>query len=128
MYHMNLGARHFDGGVRLEGDMLDGGGFPWSFGKPDGDIFCVPAGTPDWAELRLGPIAALGDKRLHVRFKTDTLPFLQVWRNQKAPAHVLGIEPVSHRWEGRLALQRRGELVTLVPGESRHYGLSFCFN
>ena len=36
MYHMNLGARHFDDGVRLEGAMLDGGGFPWAFGEGDG--------------------------------------------------------------------------------------------
>lgn len=127
MYHMNLGATHFDDGVRLEGAMLDGGGFPWAFGEGDGGVFCVPAGKGGWAEVRLGPIAAIGGKTLVVRFRTDTLPFLQVWRNQAAPAHVLGIEPVSHRWEPRAKLSELGELIDLEPGESREYGLSFAF-
>ena len=127
MYHMNLGATHFDDGVRLEGAMLEGGGFPWTFGEGDGGVFCVPAGKGGWAEVRLGPIAAIGGKTLVVRFRTDTLPFLQVWRNQAAPAHVLGIEPVSHRWEPRAKLSELGELIDLEPGESREYGLSFAF-
>ncbi|QLF70880.1 DUF4432 family protein [Peteryoungia desertarenae] len=125
MYHMNIGARLFDPDVRLEGGMLEGGGFPWTFGQADGGIFCVSAGEDEWAEIRLGPIAALNGKSLRVRFKTNTLPYLQVWRNQKAPAHVLGIEPVSHRWIGRYELEKQGEFVMLAPGESRQYGLSF---
>jgi len=129
MYHMNIGARHFDDGVRLSGAMLDGGGFPWAFGADPGGVFCVPAveeGEP-WAEMRLGPIKAIGGKTLRVRFRTDTLPFLQIWRNQQAPANVLGIEPVSHRWEPRSALAERGELELLAPGEARDYALSFAF-
>lgn len=127
MYHMNIGARLFDDGVRLEGAMLEKGGFPWAFGEGDGGVFCVPAGDEDWAEVRLGPIAAIGGKTLRVRFRTDGLPFLQIWRNQAAPAHVLGIEPVSHRWEPRAELAKRGELVELAPGESRKYALTFSF-
>ncbi|TPP11494.1 DUF4432 family protein [Rhizobium glycinendophyticum] len=128
MYHINLGAKHFDEGTGLEGAMLERGGFPWTFGEGDGGVFCVPAGHGGWAEVRLGPMKAIGDKRLKVRFRTDTLPYLQVWRNQKAPAHVLGIEPVSHRWVSRDELQQAGEFVTLEPGQSRHYGLAFSFS
>ncbi|ATN34914.1 DUF4432 domain-containing protein [Rhizobium sp. ACO-34A] len=127
MYHMNIGARLFDDGVRLEGAMLENGGFPWAFGEGDGGVFCVPAGDADWAEVRLGPIAAIGGKTLRVRFRTDGLPFLQIWRNQTAPAYVLGIEPVSHRWEPRAELAKRGELVELAPGEGREYALTFSF-
>ena len=129
MYHMNIGARHLDDGVRLEGAMLEGGGIPWAFGEEPGGVFCVPAKKEgeEWAEIRLGPIAATGGRTLKVRFRTDTLPFLQVWRNQQAPAHVLGIEPASHRWEPRSELARRGELSPLTPGESRDYALSFAF-
>lgn len=127
MYHMNLGAKHFDAGTRLEGAMLEGGALPWAFGEGDGGIFCVPAGHGGWAELRLGPIAAIGGKTLKVRFRTDTLPHLQVWRNQKAPAHVLGIEPVSHRWVGRAELEAAGEFHILQPWQSRDYGLAFSF-
>ncbi len=129
MYHMNVGARHFDDGVRLSGAMLEGGGFPWAFGTDPGGVFCVPAvkeGEP-WAEVRLGPIKAIGGKTLRVRFRTDTLPFLQIWRNQQAPANVLGIEPVSHRWEPRSVLAERGELELLAPGAARDYALSFAF-
>ncbi|RCW28322.1 uncharacterized protein DUF4432 [Ciceribacter lividus] len=129
MYHMNIGARHFDDGVRLSGAMLDGGGFPWAFGEDPGGVVCVPAvkeGEP-WAEVRLGPIQAIGGKTLRVRFRTDALPFLQIWRNQQAPANVLGIEPVSHRWEPRSVLAERGELDLLAPGEARDYALSFAF-
>jgi len=127
MYHMNVGARHFDPQTRLEGPMLDNGGLPWAFGEGDGGIFCVPAGHGGWAELRVGPISVIGGKCLKVRFTTDTLPHLQVWRNQRAPAHVLGIEPVSHRWVGRAELEAAGEFDILQPGESRDYGLAFSF-
>ncbi|RKE84277.1 DUF4432 family protein [Rhizobium sp. AG855] len=127
MYHINLGARHFDEGTALEGAMLEGSSMPWAFGEGDGSIFCVPAGHGGWAELRLGPMTAIGGKRLKVRFRTDTLPYLQVWRNQKAPAHVLGIEPVSHRWVSRAELEAAGEFNILQPGKSRDYGLAFSF-
>lgn len=129
MYHMNIGARLFDDDVRLAGAMLDGGGFAWNFGKDPGGVFCVPAKAADgdWAQLRLGPMASLGGLSLDVAFRADTLPFLQMWRNQAAPAHVLGIEPCSHRWAPRAELARAGELATIAPGETREYGLRFCF-
>ena len=129
MYHMNIGGKWFDDGVRLAGRMLEGGGFPWTFGEPDGGIFCVaaPATEGEWAEVALGPIAAIGGKTLRVRLRSQTLPFLQVWRNQRAPAHVLGIEPVSHRWVSRAELEEAGEFNMLAPGESRSYGLRFAF-
>lgn len=127
MYHMNVGARLFDDGVTLSGAMFEGGGFGWRFGEEPGGVFCVPAGdgADGWAEMALGPIAALGGKTLKVAFRTDTLPHLQMWRNQSAPAHVMGIEPVSHRWVDRAELQAAGEFIMLEPGESRSYGLRF---
>ncbi|MGN7293333.1 DUF4432 family protein [Rhizobium sp. SAFR-030] len=129
MYHMNIGAWLFDDHVRLSGKMLEGGGLPWNFGEEPGGVFCVPAAVPgeEWAEVMLGPIAALGGVTLKVRFRTEGLPHLQVWRNQKAPAHVLGIEPVSHRWVSREELKKSGELKMLKPGESAEYSLRFCF-
>jgi hypothetical protein len=129
MYHMNIGAWLFDDHVRLSGRMLEAGGLPWNFGEEPGSVFCVPARQEgeQWAEFSLGPIAAIGGLTLKVKFRTDTLPHLQIWRNQKAPAHVLGIEPVSHRLVGRDELARSGELVTLKPGESIEYGLRFLF-
>ena len=129
MYHMNIGAWLFDDNVRLNGQMLEGGGFPWNFGDDPGGVFCVPARAEgeDWAEVSLGPIASLGGVTLRVKFLTSTLPYLQVWRNQKQPAHVLGIEPVSHRLASREELARSGELEMLKPGESAGYALRFSF-
>ena len=129
MYHMNIGGRWLDGGTELRGRMLEGGGFPWTFGEPAGDIFCVPAdkaGEPR-AEINLGPIAAIGGKTLRVRFNAETLPFLQVWRNQRSPVDVLGLEPVSHRKEPRDVLEAAGEFNILQPGEGRDFALSFAF-
>lgn len=129
MYHMNVGGKWFDDGVRVSGAMLENGGFPWTFGEELGGLFCVPAAAKgeDWAEVRLGPIAAIGGKTLRVRFATDTLPHLQVWRNQRDPAHILGIEPVSHRWVPRAELEEAGEFNILQPGESRSFSLTFAF-
>ena len=129
MYHMNVGAWLLDDHVRLSGKMLEGGGFPWTFGRDPGGVFCVPAASPDehWAEVSVGPIAAIGGLTLKVKFRTDTLQHLQIWRNQQAPAHVLGIEPVSHRWAGRKDLAESGELALLEPGGSIEYGLRFSF-
>lgn len=130
MYHMNIAAKLFDDAVRLEGHMLDTGGFGWRFGEEPGGVFCVPvtAGADGWAQMQLGPMASIGGLTLTVRFHAATLPHLQIWRNQQAPANVLGIEPVSHRWVGRAQLAEAGELDLLAPGESRTYGLSFSFS
>ena len=129
MYHMNTGGKWLDEGTRIEGRMLENGGFPWTFGEEPGGIFCVPAPATEqgFAEVRLGPIVAIGGRTLRVRFLADTLPYLQVWRNQKAPAHIIGIEPVSHRWVTRDELQAAGEFNMLAPGESRSYALTFAF-
>lgn len=129
MYHMNLGAWLFDDGVRLGGRMFDGGGLPWAFGAEPGGVLCVSATQEgeEWAEVTLGPIAALDNRTLKVKFKTETLPHLQIWRNQKAPAHVLGIEPVSHRLAGRSELEKNGEIHMIKPGESAEYALRFAF-
>ncbi|MCB5204978.1 DUF4432 family protein [Neorhizobium sp. T786] len=129
MYHMNIGAWLFDNNVKLKGLMLESGGMPWNFGENPGGVFCVPAVTDgaSWAEVSLGPIAAVGGATLKVKFRTDTLPHLQVWRNQQEPAHVLGIEPVSHRWVSRQELAENGELSMLKPGESIDYALRFSF-
>ncbi|SFB48499.1 protein of unknown function [Rhizobium sp. NFR07] len=129
MYHMNVGAWLFDDAVHLSGRMLEGGGTPWGFGPDPGSVFCVSAREEgkEWAEVALGPIAALGGSTLKVKFKTDGLPYLQIWRNQAAPAHVLGIEPVSHRLASRKELKESGELEWLKPGESADYALRFAF-
>lgn len=129
MYHMNIGGKWLGEATELRGAMLEGGGFPWTFGEPTGGIFCVPAEATNerWAEINLGPIEAIGSKTLRVRFAAETLPYLQIWRNQRLPVDVVGIEPVSHRWEPRDVLEAAGEFNILQPGEGRDFALSFAF-
>jgi hypothetical protein len=128
MYHINFGTGLFDENTRLTGAMLPGGSLPWRFDEGDMKIFCVPAAETakhGWAEIAVGPIAALGGRSMHIRFRTDTLPYLQVWRNQSAGAAVLGIEPVSHRLAPREELIASGEAPDFAPGEDVGYGLAF---
>jgi hypothetical protein len=130
MYHMNIGAHLFDNRTRLDGAMFEGGSIGWKFGNTDMKVFCVPATVEpghEEAAMALGPIAGIAGRTLKVAFSVDTLPHLQMWRNQERPAHVLGIEPVSHRWVSRAELLAAGELDLLQPGESRDYSISFIF-
>ena len=126
MYHMNIGAKYLDAGVRLSGAMFHPPVMNWTFGEGDGTVFCVPAGS-GVAAASLGPIRALGGKTLSVSFDTAALPFLQMWRNQSEPANVVGIEPASHDWKSRTDLAIDGAMSPLAPGESQTYGLSFAF-
>ncbi len=67
----------------------------------------------------------LKGRALRVRFRTDTLPFLQMWRCQRGGANVVSIEPASHRLAKRPQLAANGELDPLQPGQSRDYSLAF---
>ena len=128
MYHINFGTGLFDENTRLTGAMLPGGSLPWRFNDGDMTIFCVPAAetaTHGWAEIAIGPIASLDGRSVHIRFRTDTLPYLQVWRNQSPGSAVLGIEPASHRLAPREELIASGEAAAFAPGESVGYGLAF---
>ena len=128
MYHINFGTGLFDENTRLTGAMLPGDSLPWRFDKGDMAIFCVPAAETaehGWAEIAVGPIASLGGRSVHIRFRTDSLPYLQVWRNQSPGCAVLGIEPVSHRWVSREELIASGEAPDFNPGESVGYALAF---
>jgi hypothetical protein len=129
MYHMNIGAHLFDEQTRLSGASFEGGTIGWRFGEGEGKVFCVPAITESdgRAHVSLGPIEAIGGKALHVWFATDSIPHLQMWRNQAGHRNVLGIEPVSHPWKTRSELEALGLLPHLAPGESRTYRLGFAF-
>ena len=128
MYHINFATGLFDENTRLTGAMLPDGSLPWCFDEGDMTIFCVSAARTaahGWAEIAVGPIVALGGRSVYIRFRTDTLPYLQVWRNQSPGCAVLGIEPVSHRLAPRADLIAAGEAPDFAPGESVGYGLAF---
>lgn len=129
MYHMNIAGKLLGDETQMVGTMLNDGGEGWRFGDEDGGVFCIPTkdDSDGFASFTLGPIAKLNHKSLNVSFRVDTLPHLQIWRNQTSPANVFGIEPVSHRWIDRDVLEQSGEFVILKPNESKNYMLRFRF-
>jgi len=129
MYHINIAASLFDERTMLSGASFDGGKIGWRFGEGDGQVFCVPAAAEEEgrAKVRLGPIGAIGGRALHVWFGADTIPHLQMWRNQAGHCDVLGIEPVSHPWKKRPELEAMGLMSELAPGAVRTYRMGFAF-
>ncbi len=128
MYHLNIAGRFFDDDTRMRGAMIPDGSQGWRFGEGDSAHCLFPAMGPDgWARVTVGPFAALGHRTLDIRFKTDSLPFLQMWRCQRCDADVVSIEPASHRIAPRSALCESGALSLLMPGEGITYALRFGF-
>lgn len=131
MYHMNIGCRLLGPETRLEGAMFENGGMAWEFFDDPGGVFCVPAApfadAAGLAHVRLGPVASAGGLSLDLRFDTQTLPYLQMWRARRAGVNVMGIEPCTHRWESRAVLREAGEIIDLARGDSREFSLAFRF-
>ncbi len=126
MYHMNIAGRLLGEETRIESPSVGGGSLPWRFGEGESAHFCRPAAASDgWSEVALTAMPGLGGRTIRVRFRTDTLPFLQMWRCQRGGANVVSIEPASHRLAKRPELAASGELYSLQPGQSREYRLAF---
>ncbi|MBB4185481.1 DUF4432 family protein [Sinorhizobium terangae] len=126
MYHMNIGGRLLGRETRIVTPSLESGLIGWQFGEGESAHFCIPAHHEDgWSEVSLTPLPGLGGRRLAVRFRVDTLPFLQMWRCQRGGANVISIEPASHRLAKRVELATSGELGVIEPGQSRSYALAF---
>ncbi|MQX95903.1 DUF4432 family protein [Sinorhizobium medicae] len=127
MYHMNIAGRLLGDETRIESPSLDSGSLPWRFGEGESAHFCRPAVAREgWSEVTLAAMPGLAGGALCVRFRTDTLPFLQMWRCQRGGADVLSIEPASHRLARRPELTANGEFDLLQPGQSRGFSLSFA--
>lgn len=128
MYHMNIAGRLLDDDTHIGGSMLGDEKQSWRFGDGESAHFCVsamPGADEGWAQVALGPFAALSGRSLVVRFSTATLPFLQMWRCQRGAADLISIEPASHRLASRTELSAAGEMPLLQPGEAIDYALAF---
>ncbi|MCA1490962.1 DUF4432 family protein [Sinorhizobium alkalisoli] len=128
MYHMNIAGRLLGAETLIESTSVEGGSLAWRFGAEESAHFCLPAvaGGDGWAEVSLVALPGLAGRSLHVRFRAETLPFLQIWRCQRGSADVISIEPASHRLAKRAELAAGGELALLEPGERRDYALAFA--
>jgi len=68
---------------------------------------------------------SLGDGLgLFVRFKTDTLPYLNEWKMMGQGDYVVGMEPCNVPCRNRAALAKSGRLVLLEPGETREMNVT----
>jgi hypothetical protein len=70
-----------------------------------------------WAAMINRELA--GGLGLSLRFRTETLPFLNEWKMLSEVDYVVGIEPVNTIILNRAELRRRDRLPFLGPGESR---------
>ncbi|NDA45740.1 MAG: DUF4432 family protein [Alphaproteobacteria bacterium] len=81
-----------------------------------------PASSQNQAEAILTFPSLAG--KVSLRFHTDTLPILQVWRDPRAQRHVMALEPCS---SDRDAQGASVAPIILAPGESRDYCLEMTF-
>ena len=56
-------------------------------------------------------------------FRISQLPHHTVWRMMGEDTYAMGLEPATNRDAGRWDARKRGELIVLERGESRHYDL-----
>jgi hypothetical protein len=85
-------------------------------------IMAADAGGRAWAALvnrKLQPRGGPAGLGLSLRFRADTLPFLNEWRMLAEQDYVVGVEPANTKVLNRAALRREGRLPMLQPGEVR---------
>ncbi len=66
-------------------------------------------------------------KGLEMRFDTAELPCFTQWKQMGVVDYALGLEPGTCNPAGRIRTRERGQMVTLQPGEKKHFQLDFCF-
>jgi hypothetical protein len=75
-----------------------------------------------WAALinrGLGPAGGPEGLALYLRFRADTLPYLNEWKMLADTDYVVGIEPTNTKIRNRAILRREKRLPFLAPGETR---------
>lgn len=110
-------------GMREEGTIPD---FPWTLDlQAEGEappveevIYCkAPLGEKAVTTTLTGPDGTW----IEVKQEADDWPLLVLWRDARSGVNVLGVEPSTSRDGGRAQAERDGEVITLLPGESRRY-------
>jgi hypothetical protein len=104
----------------------------WRFAAPDPEFpgmgldylhtMAADAEGRAWAALinrGLEPQGGPPGLGLCLRFRADTLPYLNEWKMLADGDYVVGVEPANTKILNRAALRREGRLPMLQPGESR---------
>jgi hypothetical protein len=77
---------------------------------PDSEGYALAGMINPWLEEGLG---------LYLRFRTDSLPYLNEWKMLDEGDYVTGIEPVNTKIVGRGTLKKENRLPWIEPGETR---------
>lgn len=119
MYHVNFEGRFLGKGAAVSASA-------WAAGIPrhEGVERHCARFTPSEARIVLtqAPVAAVT-----VATRSETLGWLQVWRQKSALGEIVSVEPVSHALLPRAELAARGLLNALGPGETREYSMQLRF-
>jgi hypothetical protein len=134
LYHINAGFPLLDNGSELilssthtepyDENARAGLGEALRFGPPQhgfkGQDFLhtMAAGEGGYALAALINRKLNGGLGLYLRFRIQTLPFLNEWKMLGEGDYVVGIEPVNTLIRDRAALRRSGRLPFLEPGET----------
>jgi hypothetical protein len=142
LYHINAGFPLLSAESQLEASSLSIEPYDaaaaarleevWRFAAPDAgfpgmglDYLHTMAADEEgraWAALvnrGLEPPGGPAGLGLALRFRTDSLPFLNEWKMLAEGDYVVGVEPANTKCLNRAALRREARLPMLQPGETR---------
>jgi hypothetical protein len=125
LYHFNLGYPSIGPGTTVEqaGAILVGP-IDLPDPAPSPPILCMPADAQGAPIILRTPLANGSRFRLSMTLETDTLPWVQIWRDLRSGCGLLAIEPCASQW---LPGGFSAPVTALVPGESRRYSLHMEF-
>ena len=135
LYHINCGFPLLDVSSRLHLSSVDIEPYDAHAESHLGDVLRFSAPRPGFqgqdflhtmaADSDGYALAALVNPRLqgglglYLRFRTDSLPYLNEWKMLDEGDYVVGIEPVNTKVVGRGTLKREKRLPWIEPGECR---------
>ncbi|MBM3700713.1 MAG: DUF4432 family protein [Actinobacteria bacterium] len=141
IYHMNFGFPLLDGTSYILG--AQGKPYPITdeaakniddfskFAEPLKDfsehVFChdIPAGSDGYSNIALVNEGFNSGQGLGIllKYKKETLPYLNQWKQAGCGEYVLGLEPANCKTYGRKLAREKGELEFIEPGEVKDYKL-----
>ena len=125
LYHFNLGYPSIGPGTTVEraGAIWVGPIDLPELAMPP-PIQCMASGAHDAPVVVRTPLADGSRFCLSMTFASETLPWVQLWRDLRPGCGLLAIEPCASQWlPGGLS----APVPALGPGESRCYGLRVAF-
>ena len=134
LYHCNAGFPVVDEGSRL---LVPASRTTTDYGVPIEGYRTMSGPIPDFTEACFEhELVAEADGRVPVAlvnprlgigvyqvFRMDQLPHHTVWRMMGEDTYALAMEPSTNRDAGRWDARKRGELLSLEPGQIRNYDL-----